>query len=67
MQKYFAVFIFCEVANSQKKNKQKLIRHELVLAKINSLEVVAQVSFSVSWFLTLKLFKLCIPENSSDS
>ena len=35
-------------------------------AKINSLEVVAHVSFSVSSFLILKLSKLFIPENSSD-
>ena len=34
--------------------------------KINFLEVVAQVSSPVSKFLTLKLSKMCIPENNSD-
>ena len=49
-----------------KQNQQKLIPQKSVLAKINSRELVAQVSFSVSLFPTLKLPKLCIPENSSD-
>ena len=44
---------------------QKLIPQKLVLAKINFLEAVAQVDFSVS-FLILKLSKLFIPEKSSD-
>ena len=48
-QQLFTVFIFCEVlVNLQKKIRQKLIPEKLVLAEINSLEVVAQVSFSVS-------------------
>ena len=56
----------CKVWQIRKKIWQKLIPQNLVLANINSLEVVAQVSFSVFWFLTLKLSKLCISKNSSD-
>ena len=78
---YFVKFYFCKLSQSitlcgiyflrsmgkfKKTISQKLIPQKLVLAKINSLEVVAQFSFSVSWFLTLTLSKLCIPENSSE-
>ena len=53
-------------SNSQKENLQKLIPQKLVLEKVNSLKIVAHVSFSVSFFLTLKLSKLCFLENTSD-
>ena len=64
-QQHFAVFIFCEVwANSQKKSA-KSNTAKLAFVKINFLEVVAQVSFSLPYFLTLKLSKLWIPKSSS--
>ena len=39
---------------------------KLVLEKINSLKVVTQINFSVSFFLALKLSKFCILENTCD-